>query len=427
MKKVFYTALVGIFMFVATSNVSALTTFNDWTTGEDNVYGFAQAVSDTHYLLKGSIEIDDGPDGNNTHVGPYAWSDGQEKFGDEKGITEEIGIYIDLEKLSVNEKFHVSLSYGDYSENGKGYESEILIDTVKKDENTITVSHSDAFSFNITESGLYTYRWHLYKDGENYKCDFTVLKGETEVKTETITLTSGKYGEVTESLTAGYLWFVGIDIANGLNVYTSAPEITFDSTSESLDAVVDSKDFNDTLLETLKDSKDEKLNEFIEKNDVTVSLVSEEVEATEEEKAEFEKSLEDGNIAGYVEIDIKVSNGEESYNITELTKEIKLAVLLPKMPELASGYTRNYYILREHNGVVDKIDATLSEDGKSLVFASDKFSKYAIVYVDSKVEEQQPTETEPNPNTYDASMSYMGLALLSLGTIIASIRKLRNN
>ncbi len=34
---------------------------------------------------------------------------------------------------------------------------------------------------------------------------------------------------------------------------------------------------------------------------------------------------------------------------------------------------------------------------------------------------------EENPNTYDAGMSYMGLALLSFGTMIALIKKLRNN
>ena len=41
--------------------------------------------------------------------------------------------------------------------------------------------------------------------------------------------------------------------------------------------------------------------------------------------------------------------------------------------------------------------------------------------------ENTQEETEPNPNTYDTNIVYMGLALLSLGTVIVSIKKLINN
>ena len=201
-----------------------------------------------------------------------------------------------------------------------------------------------------------------------------------------------------------------------------APEVKV-KTEEDSNVTITDEDVTDIFDESLK--ADDTLKDLLEsEGDVTVELVAKDATASEEETKKFEEALTDGTIAGYVDIVINVTkNGGEVKHLTELTKAIDLAVQLPEMPELEDGYERSYYILREHNGKIDKIEATLSEDGSSLLFASDKFSKYAVVYVDTKIAEDE----EEAPETLDAGLTYVGLAVLSLGAAIISVKKLRNN
>ena len=42
---------------------------------------------------------------------------------------------------------------------------------------------------------------------------------------------------------------------------------------------------------------------------------------------------------------------------------------------------REYFIIRIHNGLAEKLDTTLNEDG-TLSFSTDKFSTYALAYAD---------------------------------------------
>ena len=199
-----------------------------------------------------------------------------------------------------------------------------------------------------------------------------------------------------------------------------APEVKVETKEDSSVTITD-EDVADIFDESLK--ADETLKDLLEsEGDVTVELVAKDATATVAETKKFEDALTDGIIAGYVDIDINVTkNGGEVKHLTELTQAINLLVQLPEMPELEEGYERSYYILREHNGKIDKIEATLSEDGSSLLFASDKFSKYAVVYVDTKIAEEEA------PETLDAGLTYVGLAVLSLGAAIISVKKLRNN
>ena len=205
------------------------------------------------------------------------------------------------------------------------------------------------------------------------------------------------------------------------DVKAIAPEVKV-KTEEDSNVTITDEDVTDIFDESLK--ADEALKDLLEsEGDVTVELVAKDATADATETKKFEDALTDGIIAGYVDIDINVTKGNDTKHLTELTQAINLLVQLPEMPELEDGYERSYYILREHNGKIDKIEATLSEDGSSLLFASDKFSKYAVVYVDTKIAEDE----EEAPETLDAGLTYVGLAVLSLGATIISVKKLRNN
>ena len=67
--------------------------------------------------------------------------------------------------------------------------------------------------------------------------------------------------------------------------------------------------------------------------------------------------------------------------LTEPTFETQIELTLPTDLQAPSGKVRKYYIIRLHNGVAEKIDTKLS--GNTISFLSNKFSTYAIAYVDS--------------------------------------------
>lgn len=86
-------------------------------------------------------------------------------------------------------------------------------------------------------------------------------------------------------------------------------------------------------------------------------------------------------------------------------------VALPKTLQKAEdGYSRTYYIIREHNNETEILNTTLSEDGKYLTFESDKFSSFALAFVDKKIEEdkeinQKPETTPSKPVNVDTGSS----------------------
>ena len=73
---------------------------------------------------------------------------------------------------------------------------------------------------------------------------------------------------------------------------------------------------------------------------------------------------------------------------------------------------RKYYILRLHNGVVEKLETKV--DGNTLSFETDKFSTYALTYTDVN-----------NPKTGDNIYIYICTMFISLIGITIN-RKVKN-
>lgn len=107
----------------------------------------------------------------------------------------------------------------------------------------------------------------------------------------------------------------------------------------------------------------------------------------EAEKTEIKKLLGEGKIAGYYDIDLFFKAGDEEEQLTDLEDEsvdVRLATdFMNDLEEVESGYKRDYFVIRYHGGVAEKITARL--DGDELVFQSGKFSTYAVAYVDTEV------------------------------------------
>ena len=99
-------------------------------------------------------------------------------------------------------------------------------------------------------------------------------------------------------------------------------------------------------------------------------------------------------VAMYLDLSVLIKADDiELGNITNLSTPMKFTVVVPENL-LAEG--REFYILRVHNGAVNKI---VPERNKNiLTFGTDRLSTYAVVYEDKKVDDSGTTpEPKPEP------------------------------
>lgn len=168
--------------------------------------------------------------------------------------------------------------------------------------------------------------------------------------------------------------------------------------------IADKDAVDKVLLESLNANKE--LAELSKDSNVKVSVEVADIELTEEEKAEMNKTLAesgvDVHIAKFFDISVLVldkDSQDELGKLSELNKKIEFTVALPQdLQSVKEGYTRVFFVVREHNGTVEELETTISNDGKFLTFASDKFSAYAIAYVDVPNEESTDAIPEPEGN-----------------------------
>ena len=360
-------------------------------------------------------------------VGPYI--EGNDTTIAE-GIHKELKINLST-TIKTAEFFEISLSL----KNDKGeYVNEVNIMTQKgyDEKFHITVLGSNLAE---VEAGVYTYTYDLFVKNNQSHITLTILDSKgTEVGTATYIIDNTFKGPDVKTIDAEktsirWIWFCNVQVADGIAVDNKADmEIVPESISK--DVAIDNKNFSDVINETLANTEDETLKEFLENHNVTVELVADKVEPTEEKAAEFTNSLKEGKIVEYLDINIVLlENGKDIKHLSSLSKGIELSAILPELPEVAKGYTRKYYVLREHDGKIERLDATLSEDGKTISFVSDKFSTYALAYADV-VDKVDETVVE-NPETGDHIGAYVAMLLCSIAAagaifVIAKVNSKRN-
>ena len=142
------------------------------------------------------------------------------------------------------------------------------------------------------------------------------------------------------------------------------------------------------IMESLKENED--LKEVIENSNIEIKLEMVENKITETRKEEIEESLKENmKVAKYVDITIYVNEkntGATIDTIDQLKENIKLTIEIPQdLPKIEEGFARKYYIIRNHNGLIKYLEAILSEDGNTLSFETDRFSAYALAYIDEEI------------------------------------------
>ena len=164
---------------------------------------------------------------------------------------------------------------------------------------------------------------------------------------------------------------------------------------------------------------------------IETELTAKEVKASEisnDTKTKINKILKkEEKIAAFFDINVLLKADNNSIGkITELENTVLVSVDIPTtLPELKTGYTRKYYIIRVHNGETTKLDAKLV-NGK-IEFETDKFSDYALAYVDetttAKEENKGKLDDVPKTGFINYTIMFIIFGLMAL----ISFKILRKN
>ena len=178
-----------------------------------------------------------------------------------------------------------------------------------------------------------------------------------------------------------YLGFVN-DILEGKNVNG----IDEDTRNKIINATNDGKTIKTEVVKT-------NINESIiseDKNKINVALDSR------------------AKIAQYFDISIILkANEQEIGKVTDLKNEIPIEIEIPNnLPKISDDYSRTYKIIRLHNENAEELEISNSKNG-ILTFKTNKFSTYALAYIDTKNEQilNSPTSTVENTSIIEESIT----------------------
>lgn len=142
-------------------------------------------------------------------------------------------------------------------------------------------------------------------------------------------------------------------------------------------------------------------------------------------------------IAQYLDLSVLIgtSEGDTLGKYYETAKEIEFTVDIPS-DMLVEG--RTFFVVRIHNGVAEALETKDNGNG-TLTFKTDKFSTYAIAYIDEVVEDLPVGEDVPKveestgDNVADdvvereggdmAVMAVIAILLLAIGSILIIKKK----
>ena len=148
------------------------------------------------------------------------------------------------------------------------------------------------------------------------------------------------------------------------------------------------------LLAMLVDSGDitaDELAQIAHGANVNIVLTVKEANVSAEIKTAMAQAAKDYTIGQYLDISLlkyMTVNGIQQADVAlHTTKDaLTISVAVPDaLINTNSAVNRTYYIVRNHEGTIDVLDAAFDAAGKTLTFKTDRFSIYAIAYKDTAV------------------------------------------
>ena len=402
MKKLFALTLSVMIalLLLATSAFATTYDFDSFTDGTN--YGTKTKIDENITNLKGTDEAIGG-----MFVGPFSKAS-TAKLAD--GIVEEAYVEINPSELKTNEFFEVSLALRNGADE---YVTEAVVMSQKTSENvvTITAGWAEGFKTTIDKDGIYTYRWEMFVENDTPYVNFSVLSGDTVIGTTenvNMDLIQGPDDKTPileqEEVSVKYLWFCNIQCEEGINVYAQLPgtEIDFIEPEDTTVVVENAEETKGILTDSLTENGIVVNPADTVKISVEVNDVANSEEITPKIEEALAEKATDAKVVGLYDIIVPVRvNDILVNNLTKLSNKIELKLAIPDdLPEVAEGYSRTYYVVRDHNGEMTILDTVVNDDN-TISFETDAFSTYALAYADTLTttpgEDEKPGDEENPP------------------------------
>lgn len=197
------------------------------------------------------------------------------------------------------------------------------------------------------------------------------------------------------------------EAGTGADKNGNVKNVTEDKTSDKPNAndanIVSSSDLEDLLPESDKEEIDQGIDVslWITVEDTTSSINEDDTNTieTETKKKLDLASNQSIKFTTYLDIELHKEVNGESSTVTSTESELTISLKLDKKDiNTDSNYTRVYKIVRLHDNEVTVLDTSF--DGKdTITFKSDKFSTYALIYIDTKIENKSNNTSNKTSGT----------------------------
>ena len=231
-------------------------------------------------------------------------------------------------------------------------------------------------------------------DGREIPADSYTVAGNTATAPDSHTLTITAKGNYTGTVKQTYVIAPAkAEDAPGAEIVIGSGKVKVVVKSEG--AVPPATLLTDKaeLLAMLVDSGDitaDELAQIADGASVDIVLTVKEANVSAEIKTAMAQAAKDYTIGQYLDISLlkyMTVNGIQQADALHTTKDaLTISVVVPDaLINTNSAVNRTYYIVRNHKGTIDVLDAAFDAAGKTLTFKTDRFSIYAIAYKDTAV------------------------------------------
>lgn len=195
------------------------------------------------------------------------------------------------------------------------------------------------------------------------------------IKNETINSTLEEAKDIVKDITAGVL----------------TSQVSDETKKKVKDALDNGKTVNtEIIIETVKETDTSIKDDLVKVKEIL---------ATDKVK----KEIGEVNISQLLNIELVLKTDNQVLgNINEVKRELSFNIAIPENLKMKD---RTFYIVRVHNGEVEFLPTTVNKDG-TLTFKTDRFSTYALTYVDKDEDKENitpPSTDKPTDKPSDTS------------------------
>ena len=219
----------------------------------------------------------------------------------------------------------------------------------------------------------------------------------------------------------------------GVGTTEEAKDVLAETFQSVVDAVVKGEEVKNVAEEVVVAIQNIKAEGKVINGSMTVEAKPVEKKDIDQADVKLVEKTSDGlTVVQYLDLSVLMTVKAEGQadvtgEVKELADEVTFVIALPKdLNAVKDGYTREYYVIRVHEGKTDKLPVTVNADG-TLSFKTDRFSTYALAYTDTEAPKTETPKVPYVPKTADTNMLWSWMAVMAVAAAGAVAFKRREN